>query len=68
MPYPYQETVRNLTEICTREVIAGLTLDRSPLRGVLTALLRQPMRRFARALADADREMVDDYLDGCGRG
>lgn len=67
MDYPYAATVDRLTQICAREALAGLNLADSPLRGLFNRLLRSPLRRFAAALADADRQVIDGYLDGFAR-
>ncbi len=63
MTYPYETTVKNITDICITEALDGLTLKQSPLRGLFSQLLRPPIRRFAHQVTLADMHMIEGYLD-----
>lgn len=67
MMYPYDETVQKIDAICQHEILFGLNLLDSPLRGMVRLLLRRPLRRFAVFLTEADQKVVNGHLDACGK-
>lgn len=55
------QTVRSLTEICTRELLSGLNIPTRTRRAALFGTLFRPaMRRFATLLAKTDAQVAEE--------
>jgi len=62
------QTVQNLTNICTRELLSGLNIPpRGRRAGLFGLIFRPAMRRFATLLANTDAQVAEEGIGpACG--